>query len=112
MKAMIIKHPGTNLSYLIVPTSVSPGAGTQKYLSGFSPLSNDQSVYDHIRWKIYRDRNIEENQTILPFTLPSSQSRLKSFSVVIPMNGAQNASQTHDSEISFRTRADPIVDCS
>lgn len=112
MKAMIIKHPDSNLSYLIVPTTVSPGSSTQKYLSGFSPLSNDQSVYDHIRWKIYRDRNIEDDPTILPFTLPRSQSKLKLMSVVIPMTVGQNALQSNDSEIIFRTRADPIVDCS
>ena len=70
MKAMIIKHPDSNLSYLIVPTTVSP------------------------------------------FTLPRSQSKLKLLSVVIPMTVGQSAFQSNDSEIIFRPRADPIVDCS
>ncbi len=112
MKAMIIKHPDSNLSYLIVPTSVSVGSGTQKYLSGFSPLANDQSVYDHIRWKIYRDRNMELNPTIVPYTLPSNLSKLKSYSVVIPLSASEKLAETMDSEIVFKGRVDPIVDCS
>jgi hypothetical protein len=112
MKAMIIKDPDSNLSYLIVPTTVSAGSGMQKYLSGFSPLANDQSVYDHIRWKIYRDRNMEVNPTILPNTLPSIQCKLKSYSVMIPLSGSEKLAEKMDSEIVFQKRIDPIVDCS
>jgi|688.fasta_scaffold55740_2 hypothetical protein len=112
MKAMIIKHPDSNLSYLIVPTSVSVGSGTQKYLSGFSPLANDQSESDHIRWKIYRDRNMEVNRTIRSYGLANNLSKLKSHTVVIPLSASEKLAETMDSEIVFKGRVDPIVDCS
>jgi hypothetical protein len=55
---------------------------------------------------------MEVNRTIRPYGLANNLSKLKSHTVVIPLSASEKLAETMDSEIVFKGRVDPIVDCS